>query len=1293
MDSQLRSEIHDATLAGRTLLMIEAAALLEGVYGLMQRRDGRVELTEQPPELGEHGEAAETRRRLETFLTDERRAGLATDAAYRKLVKEVAFTHLNRLVAFKMLEARRLVRGAIDRGQASNGFKFYLVDHPDDEARSEAPDQMPDLLDETPRDAAYRHFLLWQSAQIAQEIRVLFDADNLASRLFPRPAALGALLDLLNAPALQPAWSPGNEEAIGWVYQYFNEPDLDVFRSQRAPKVPPELVAAKTEQFTPRWIVTFLVQNTLGRFWLQMHPDSSLADEMEYLVPTADTLPSMPTKPVAEITLLDPACGAMHFGLVAFDLFTAMYREELQRAGEAGWPTRASVASEAEIPAAIIANNLFGIDIDLRAVQLAALALYLKAKTANPQVRLRESNLACADVQLINGARLDAFLHDARFSRPVYDRVVRSLWTRLKDSAQLGSLLRLEDEVQELIAEERRRASREASMLPGMGDRQRYADAFAAGDDFWGQLYGQVRQSLEAFVQLQAEQGIDVGFFVGEASKGLKLLDVMARRYDCVCTNPPYLDSRDYNAGLKTFVESAYPEAKRNLYSAFIERSLEFLDEMGRLGIVTPQTFMFISSFERLRSLVRGNVAIEAMAHTGLNTFPDAVVDIALYVLRWEPNTPRREASMGTYFRLVKEPAAEAKRRGFERALARLRAGQPDAAIYHYRQSDFDAIPGSPWVYWITPGLRELFQTLPRLEAIAPPRQGLATADNFRFLRFWWEAGLGRVGRGCLDAGQARASEKHWFPYMKGGGFQRWFGNQEFVVDWRDSGAEIKTLGSEGGRIASRPQNMEFYFRRGVTYSYLTSGTFSARLSPGGFAFDVAGSSLFPDVIPPVLAVLNATFAAYALKLINPTVNFQIGDLARLPIAQSSSPMLERLVAQAIELARQDSREDDSTYDFVTPPAWRTGLTDIAERKAHLAEVERQCDEEVYRLYGIGAADRAAIEAELAAPVPVADEGAEVAAGADVGEDEAVAEESALSLEALAQRWVAYAVGIALGRFVPGEEGALGSGAFASEVAAALRALADDDGIAPLDEGHPDDLARKVERALTLALGGDGVAEVVATLGFDRHRPLAGLRAYLAGPFFKQHAQRYRKRPVYWPLQSPKLGYSVYLFHERLTRDSLYVLQGPRYLGGKINHVRQAAEDLRARGQDAPATEKRRLRQELDDTEKLLHDLQAMAMALKEITEARNDRGEVVGWTPELDDGVILNLVQLLGLLQKGAAADIRKEAIKHGARLEAGDYDWSHTAMRYWPTRVLEKCRTNKSYAIAHGRGDLYAG
>lgn len=443
MDEGVRNAIHDMTLRARELLTTEARELLEGTYGL--DANGALAPADRLPALRTDPEAQETRRRLEKFLEDEARAGLKGREAVEKLIKEVAFTHLNRLVAFKMLEARKLTRQILARGVESNAFKFYLVEHPEEEARWKAGDV----------DTAYRHFLLWQCAEMAKEIKVLFEPDNLASRLFPRPRVLKELLDILNAPALQEAWALGNEETIGWVYQYFNESDLDIFRSQSAPKVPPHLVAAKTQQFTPRWIVKFLVQNTLGRLWMQMHSDTVLAEKMDYLVPLACEIPPAAFKPVGEITLLDPACGTMHFGLVAFDLLVEMYKEELTCAGRPGWPEKPSVEREEEIPATILANNLFGIDIDLRAVQLSALTLYLRAKTLNSQTTIAASNLACADVVLLTGARLGEFLEEMAFTRPVYERVIKALWAQLRDAGQLGSLLRIEKNINDLVAEEK----------------------------------------------------------------------------------------------------------------------------------------------------------------------------------------------------------------------------------------------------------------------------------------------------------------------------------------------------------------------------------------------------------------------------------------------------------------------------------------------------------------------------------------------------------------------------------------------------------------------------------------------------------------------------------------------------------------------------------------------------------------------------------------------------------------------------------------------------------------------
>jgi len=271
------------------------------------------------------------------------------------------------------MENRKLIRGTIDRYQDSNDFRFYLADHDDDYKLYQAGLMPQDALGEGPRDTAYRHFLLYQCAQMAREIKVLFDPENLPSRLFPRPRALKDLVELLNSPALEEAW--GEEETLGWIYQYFTEPDLEIFKGRDAPKVPADLLAPRTQLFTHHWVVKFLVQNSLGRLWMQMHPDAGLAETMDYFIPHLDDIPPAQMKLARDISILDPACGTMHFGLVAFDLLANMYLEEFERADSPGWNHTPSIKSREDIPAMILAYNLHGIDIDLRAVQISALRL------------------------------------------------------------------------------------------------------------------------------------------------------------------------------------------------------------------------------------------------------------------------------------------------------------------------------------------------------------------------------------------------------------------------------------------------------------------------------------------------------------------------------------------------------------------------------------------------------------------------------------------------------------------------------------------------------------------------------------------------------------------------------------------------------------------------------------------------------------------------------------------------------------------------------------------------------
>jgi hypothetical protein len=660
-----RKQIHDLALEAREILMTEARELLEGVYGLYE--DGRIDPPEKLPQVQKDPEVRETYRRLVRFLEEEERAGLSRPEAVEKLVKEVAFTHLNRLVAFKMMEARDLIRGTLDKGTDSNAFKYYLADpdHADDMA----------LYERGEVDAAYRHFLLWQAGQVAREVRVLFDPDTLASRLFPRRRALHDLLDLLNDPALAEVWLA--DETVGWVYQYFNEPELQAaFEkvSSGSGKFEARDIASATQLFTPNWIVRFLVQNTLGRLWVQMHPDTELlhAGMLDYLVPLEDEVPNEPLRPIKEVSLLDPACGGMHFGLVAFDLFAAMYEEELERAGEPGWPEAPSVDDRADIPTAILEHNLFAIDIDLRAVQLSALALYLKARAYDPKATITASNLVCADVTPLNGGRLGTFVREARFERPVYERLMRALWEKLQDVQQLGSLLRLEKEMKRLIKEERARYQ-EAPLFAGLEGE---FEAGASEEAFWDTISQQIIQGLNQFAREQAEEGVDQTFFTGEATKGLRLLDLMLRHYDVVVTNPPYLSRRKMNKELKNLVSNAYPEGKNDLYGAFIQRCLELAEKRGYVGMLTMHSFMFISSYEDLREDIRNRAAIETLAHCGPALFDvgnPGTLQTTAFALRKEPDTEARSNSVGTYFRLVHEDSGDAKRRAFEEALRDLR--------------------------------------------------------------------------------------------------------------------------------------------------------------------------------------------------------------------------------------------------------------------------------------------------------------------------------------------------------------------------------------------------------------------------------------------------------------------------------------------------------------------------------------------------------------------------------------------------------------------------------------------
>jgi hypothetical protein len=1292
MDQTVRNTLRETVLAARSLLENAIREELQGrlgIYTANTKGRGTLGLVVEDEARMGHLEEDEqkTRRLLLEHLRVLQDGGLTAPSALDAFVREVAFTWLNRFVAFKMLEARNLIRETVSRLENSNGFKMWLAE-PGNETRLseyEKGDLPQNGRGEGPRQRAYRAFLLAQCKKLSDEVRVLFAPDALVSRFLPQPKVLKELANLLNDPDLAPAWQPGNEETIGWVYQGFNSEELEqAFHEVRVSKKKFESrdIPAVTQLFTPRWIVRFLVENTLGRLWLELHPDSQLVSSLDYLVPfkTADRPPAAP-RSVKELTFLDPACGTMHFGLVAFDLFVSMYREEMQNAGKPGWPEKPPVASDEEIPNAVIARNLHGIDIDPRAVQLSALTLYLKAKTLNPKACLSESRLACANVHMLDGDNLKNFVEQMKLG-PIYRRILTALQARLKDSEQLGSLLRLEEEIRQLVAEERKRYEREGKQLDFPGFAEQQFETEAGRQEFWEILEVQISQALDAFAREHGNEA-EQTFFAGETAKGMRLLELMAHRYDVVVTNPPYMSGRKMNSRLKSLVAESYPAGKRDLYAAFIQRCVDLANPTGYVGMLTMHSFMFISSYEKLRSIIREQTFIETMAHAGPALFDvgnPGTLQTSAYVFRRENNPEARQKAEGTYFRLVKEPDSGAKQRRFEQAVVNLREGKNDPIVYRYRQGDFDAIPGSPWVYWLTPGLRKVFETFPVLEGIAPPRMGMGTRNNFRFLRFWWELGLNKIERALTAVNETKESDYRWYPYMKGGAFKRWYGNQQYCVNFWKYGIELKEeqrqkypyIGNNTGWIVP---NEDYYFRRGVTYSYLTSGNFSARLSPGGFIFDVAGSSLFPDDIPLVLAVLNSNFALYGLRLINPTVNFQVGDLARLPIPKASSEILQKLVDQAIALAKADSEDEETTWDFITPPDWPGGIQKVAERHARLAEIERQIDEEVYRLYGISEEDRRAIEAELAAG-GTSTENEEDEEPGDTDSEETETTETFWSEEDLAKAWISYVVGIVMGQFEPGSENGPGRGRFDTKTANDLQALRDEDGLLVVDQSHSDDLAVKVLAALEVIFGEKKAESLIRQALANNGEPLTILRDYLTDRFFREHIQKYRKRPIYWYLRSAKGNYGLWLYCHRLDKDILFKAL-LNYVEPKIRLEEDRLKSLRGRKEAVGSSgrEAKQIEKDIDRQEQFVSELRDFEEKLRRVVNLHLDF--------DLNDGVILNIAPLWELV-------FWNEPKKYWQELQEGKYDWSHIAYQLWPERVQEACKKNRSIAIAHGQEHL---
>jgi len=616
MDQQLRREILRMVAEARRLLEEDIFRQLEGEYGISRR--GRIDPPERVVTLRANPVRARERQEIEAAIrhllpTPGGSKGAAEPdrtewaEAIERFGREVAFTYLNRLAALKMMETRKLIPESVSRGSDSTGFKLFQQVSP--EFTRACPDN------------GYRRYLELLFDEAATGIRVLFDRGLPHSVLFPSPSTLQQVLELLNQESLAPVWS--EEETLGWIYQYFTPKELreQVRKESRAPRNRYEL-AIRNQFYTPAYVVRFLTDNTLGRLWYEMKPDTRLKELCTYLViRPGESIPQREKKDPREIRVLDPACGSGHFLLYAFDLLAAIYEEE-------GFDRE-------EIPGLILAHNLYGVDIDLRATQIAALALYLKAQRYFPGARITRINVVCAEPMPGHQELFAEFL--ATLHSPTLERIARVMWRELELAGEVGSLLKAERTLRDVIAEERRRwADRPKVQTNIFGTHVEVQQQLDFSDVTDEAFWAHAEQELLAHLSRYAAQAVNGGaasrrLFAHDGEQGIRFLEVLRQRYDVVLMNPPFGDAP---RAAKAYLEKYYPLTKHDLYTAFVERGLELLCPGGRLGAITSRTGFFLGSSQRWREeILLKKARLYLMADLGSGVLDTATVETAAYCL------------------------------------------------------------------------------------------------------------------------------------------------------------------------------------------------------------------------------------------------------------------------------------------------------------------------------------------------------------------------------------------------------------------------------------------------------------------------------------------------------------------------------------------------------------------------------------------------------------------------------------------------------------------------------------
>ena len=1164
---------------------------------------------------------------------------------YEELVEESAYTWFNRLTALAFMEANEYIDEKMifnnglknEPGIIDNYYDFEFFKNLD----SELQKKLHDLRDENTANSIEKLYSILveeKCEELSAIMPFMFKKKGTYSDiLFPT----GLLLE--NSLLVRLREEIGKEapiELIGWLYQFYNSEKKDEIFAKKE-KIAKENVPAVTQLFTPDWIVKYMVENSLGKLALESTGiNENLKNNWKYYIESELDESSEKIK-IEDVKILDPAMGSGHILVYAFDLLFEIY-ENL------GWSTKDSVLS-------ILKNNLYGLEIDERAGQLASFALMMKAREKFSRlfsVLKREETFKLNTLIIEESNKLSE-----KIRNKVKDNNLNNLNKVIEDfedAKEYGSILKLETINKETL-------EKEFNLLKESLDNEQGTLVFNEDE-----LDINIEEDLELIESLIAQH------------------IALTNKYEAVITNPPYMGGKGFSTKLKAYTEKNYKDSKTDLFAVFIERCNEFTKQNCYTSMITMQSWMFLSSFESLRKNIIEKTEIKSLLQLGYG-----VIGIAFGTTAFNLKKSLPAENRGNYFRMFDKIAQNIKTEDCA-TLFRI-AKSNDSFRYKFdeyssenkisetiesnekgnlikfqtKQKDFEKIPGSPIAYWVSDKVREIFEKNQKLGEVGKSIQGMSSADNNRFLRLWNEVNYSKIGYNIANSEEALESKKKWFPYNKGGEFRKWYGNQEYLVNWENDGYEIKNFKKAVLR------NPNYYFKESISWSLITSTTSSFRYYPNGFIFDAAGSSYFSkENIFVTLGYLNSIFGSFVSNILNPTVNLSNGIVEKFPnLYIQNQKNICCLVQQNISISKEEWDSRETSWDFEKLSLvdgkdlktayenycshWRDNFAQLHKNEEELNrlfieiyELQDEMDEKV-------SFDDITILKKEAKIVEIDNSKTKEFSS----KSEKYLYDRGVSLEfnkdELVKQFLSYAIGCIMGRYSIDKPGLImansddvlelssneflvkdTNGDIRQEVKTEF--LPDEFGILPItaEKDFSNDIVERVKEFVKFVYGEENLKDnlnfIAEALGNkDNKNPEEIIRTYFIKDFYADHLQRYQKRPIYWLTNSGKKNALSCLFYihryEALTIARVradYLIPYQEMLDNKRKFIERQLSD-----ENISANDKKKVEKELKDLDILLKELREYANEVKHIAEQKI--------VLDLDDGVNVNYEKLEAILKK----------------------------------------------------------